>query len=59
MTRAALLENSAVVFKDAHPHPRVVSPVIVQVFRKKLNSNDHFDRPFSFMGVKGKLQNQS
>jgi len=55
MTRAALLENSAVVFKDAHPHPRVVSPVIVQVFRKNLNSDDHFDRSFSFMEMKGKL----
>jgi len=28
-------------------------PVIVQVFRKNLDSDDHFDRPFSFMAVKG------
>jgi hypothetical protein len=35
MTRAALLENSAVVFKDAHPHPRVVSPSDRAGFSKK------------------------
>jgi len=58
MTRAALLENSAVVFKDAHPHPSVVSPSDRQVFRKNLDSNDHFDRSFSFMEMKGKLRNQ-
>jgi len=28
------------------------------LFRKKLNSDDHFDRPFLFMGMKGKLPNQ-
>jgi len=26
--------------------------------RKNLDSDDHFDRPFLFMGVKGKLRNQ-
>jgi hypothetical protein len=26
--------------------------------RKNLNSDDHFERPFSFMAMKGKLQNQ-
>jgi hypothetical protein len=26
-------------------------------FGKKLNSDDHFDRPFSFMAMKGKLRN--
>jgi len=34
-------------------------PVIVQVFRKNLDSDDHFDRSFSFMEMKGKLRNQS
>jgi hypothetical protein len=28
------------------------------VFEKNLNSDEHFDRSFSFMGVKRKLQNQ-
>jgi len=26
------------------------------LFRKKLNSDDHFDRPFSFMAVKGNYE---
>jgi hypothetical protein len=31
----------------------------VESFSKKnLDSDDHFDRPFSFMAVKGKLRNQ-
>jgi hypothetical protein len=25
---------------------------------KNLNSDDHFERPFLFMGMKGKLRNQ-
>jgi hypothetical protein len=25
---------------------------------KNLNSHDHFERPFSFMGMKGKLPNE-
>jgi hypothetical protein len=47
MTRAASLENSAVVFKDAHPHPRFVSPSDRAGFRKNLDSDDHFDRSFA------------
>jgi len=27
-------------------------------FRKSLDSDDHFDRPFSFMAMKGKIPNQ-
>jgi hypothetical protein len=56
MTRAALLENSPVVFKDAHPHPRVVSPSDRAGFSKTFDSDDHFDRPFSFMAVKGNYE---
>jgi len=29
-----------------------------QVFQKFLDSNDHFDRPFSFMAMKQKQRNQ-
>jgi hypothetical protein len=31
---------------------------VQKLSRKKLSSDDHFDRSFSFMGMKGKLQNQ-
>jgi len=37
---------------------RVSNSCLKSVFEKKLNLDDHFDRPFSFMAVKGKLRNQ-
>jgi hypothetical protein len=30
-----------------------------KLFRKSLDLDDHFDGPFSFMAVKGKLRNQN
>jgi hypothetical protein len=40
----------------------MISPARVfytqKLLRKNLSPNDHFDRPFSFMAVKGKLRNQ-
>ena len=37
---------------------RVSNSCLKSVFQKILNSDDHFDRPFSLMAVKGKLRNQ-
>jgi len=38
-------------------HPQKF-PVRGSFFEKNLNSNDHFDRPFLFMAMKGKLGKQ-
>jgi hypothetical protein len=37
---------------------RVSNSCLESVSKKNLDSDDHFERPFSFMAVKGKLRNQ-
>src|SRR5947199_9022132 len=41
-----------------HPHLRVFSAVIAEGLSKNFDSDDHFARPFLFMGVKGKPKRQ-
>src|SRR5207302_10727474 len=38
--------------------PRLRAPTITPAHRTPLNSDDHFDRPFLFMAVKGKPKRQ-
>ena len=43
-----------------HPHLRVFSAVILgSLFRKNLNSDDHFDRSFSFVAVEPNSETQN
>jgi hypothetical protein len=41
-----------------HPDLRIASPVIAEASSENRNSDEHSDRPFSFIGMKGKTQQQ-
>jgi len=60
MARAVSLENSSVAFKDSGPSSICASFLqwSRRLFRKNLDSDDHFSPPFLFMGMKESYQIQ-
>jgi len=58
MARAASFENSSVVFKDdgSSSSARSLSSDRGGFSEKNFNSDDHFDRRFLFMGMKGNYE---